>query len=75
MSEAKCKRCLGVGEGPTFEQAANNINHAVALSRGIPCGASYNRVVEINKKVVKIDKKVETKKTIKPKTDSIIVDE
>lgn len=47
MVTAKCNRCLGSATAETFEEARNNINHAVGLSRGIKCGDNYNFVVEI----------------------------
>ncbi len=47
MSKAKCTKCGGSAIGDTFEQARNNINHAVGLGRGIKCGDSYGCVTEI----------------------------
>jgi hypothetical protein len=47
MVQAKCQRCLGFAEGTTFEEASNKINHAIGLSRGKPCGANFNKVIEI----------------------------
>ena len=65
MSNVKCLRCGGVATGETFTQAASKINHASGLSRGIPCGNSYNRVVEIKDKIEK--PKLITKEKPKPK--------
>lgn len=47
MVTAKCTRCLGKAEGKSFEEASEKINHAVSLSRGIPCGDNYNCVEEV----------------------------
>ena len=47
MAEAKCRKCGGTATGNTFEEAAQKINHAVGLSRGIKCGRSYNCTIEI----------------------------
>ncbi len=33
--------------GSNFEEASKNINHAVALSRGIKCGDNYNKVQQV----------------------------
>lgn len=77
MSNVKCLRCGGVATGETFTQAASKINHASGLSRGIPCGNSYNRVVEIKDKIEKpklITKpkpKLITKEKPKPKTEIV----
>ena len=68
MVTAKCHRCGGISDGKTFEEASAKINHAVGLSRGIKCGASYGKV-----KQVKIPKplahttKVKIPKLEKPK--------
>lgn len=47
MVIAHCTRCLGKAQGETFEVASSKINHAVSLSRGIPCGDNYNCVEEL----------------------------
>ena len=47
MVIAHCTRCLGKAQGKTFEEASSKINHAVSLSRGIPCGDNYNCVEEL----------------------------
>lgn len=47
MVIAKCYRCGGSAEGKSFEEASEKINHAVGLSRGIPCGDNFNAVEEI----------------------------
>ena len=47
MVTAKCFRCYGSATGDTFEEASSLIDHAVGLSRGIPCGDNYNAVQEI----------------------------
>ena len=57
MAKALCRRCKGTAEGSTFEEASSKINHAVGLSRSIPCGASYGCVVDVS-----------PKSTIPPKT-------
>ncbi len=50
MAKALCRRCKGTAEGSTFEEASLKINHAVGLSRSIPCGASYGCVVDVSSK-------------------------
>jgi len=60
LVQAKCQRCLGSATGDSFEEASKKINHAVGLSRGIPCGNNYNRVFEImpdKKQVTKVESK------------------
>ncbi len=47
MTIAKCSRCGGKAQGVTFEEASSKINHAVALSRGIPCGDNFNCVEQV----------------------------
>jgi len=47
MATAKCFKCGGSAISDTFQQAEKLINHAVGLTRGIKCGASYNMVREI----------------------------
>lgn len=73
MSEAKCLKCSGSAFGDTYEQAKNNINHAVGLGRGIKCGDSYGCVTEIKPKQptskVVTEKPVETKPTESPKSE------
>lgn len=51
MAEAKCMRCLAHATGDTFEDAKCKINHAVGLSRGIPCGDNYNKVVDVTPEI------------------------
>ncbi len=53
MITAKCKKCGGTALGNTFEEASKKINHAVGLSRGIKCGANYNRVCEVKESTPK----------------------
>ena len=65
MAEAKCRKCGGRATGNTFEEAAQKINHAVGLSRGIKCGSNYNCTIEIK------DTKIPHPKVVsqeKPKT-------
>lgn len=59
MVIAHCTRCLGKAQGETFEVASSKINHAVSLSRGIPCGDNYNCVEELK------DTTIETKQSPK----------
>lgn len=47
LATAKCDRCGGSATGSTFDDAKSLIDHAVGLSRGIPCGDNYNAVIEI----------------------------
>lgn len=47
MITAKCNRCLGSATGETFDEASNNINHAVGLSRGVKCGRNYKQIVQV----------------------------
>lgn len=47
MVTAKCNRCLGSGTGETFKEASSKINHAVGLTRGVPCGPDFKRVIEV----------------------------
>jgi len=47
MTTANCTRCNATANGGTFEEASLLLNHAVGLSRGIPCGDNYNCVVEV----------------------------
>jgi hypothetical protein len=63
MVTAKCNRCRGSADGKTMQEARSKINHAQGKSRGIPCGDSYNCVVE-----VKSSKPVETVETPKEET-------
>jgi hypothetical protein len=53
MVIAHCTRCLGKAQGETFEVASSKINHAVSLSRGIPCGDNYNCVEELKEALTK----------------------
>ncbi len=48
-------RCLGTATGDSFDDASEKINHAVGMSRGLPCGKEYGCIVEI-----KEDKPVKT---------------
>ena len=68
MVQAKCNRCGGTAIGDTFEEAKSKINHAVGLTRSIPCGDNYNRVVEVlsNKPDKKSNPKPDTKPNPKP---------
>jgi hypothetical protein len=59
MVKAKCQRCFGSAEGITFEEASNKINHAIGLSRGVPCGSNFNKVVE-NKTETSVPERVTT---------------
>jgi len=52
MTTANCTRCNATATGGTLEEATLLLNHAVGLSRGIPCGDNYNCVVEITVDVV-----------------------
>ena len=45
MVTAKCTRCLGSATGKTFDEASAAINHAVGISRSIPCGDNYGCVI------------------------------
>ena len=54
MSKAKCNRCGGSASGDTYEQARHNINHAVGLSQGNPCGDSYGCVEEIKSEPIQV---------------------
>jgi len=62
---AKCTRCLGSGTGSTFEEASSKIDHAVGMSRGVPCGRSFNKVVEVGASTPK----PKAKKTTKPSAE------
>lgn len=53
MVTAHCTRCLGKAQGKSFEEASEKINHAVSLSRGIPCGDNYNCVEEVKENSTK----------------------
>lgn len=61
MIIAHCTRCLGKAQGETFEVASSKINHAVSLSRGIPCGDNYNCVEEVKETFSKQSPKEITK--------------
>lgn len=67
---AKCNRCLGSATGKSFDEASANIDHAVGLTRSIPCGANYNFVVEV-KSDNKTYKKVEAKSADKITLDEV----
>jgi len=64
LSQAKCTRCHATATGDTFEQASQKLNHAIGLGRGIKCGASYDKVVEIKSQTLNptTEKKIETPK-------------
>ncbi len=47
LTTAKCNRCGGSATADSFEKAKLLIDHAVGLSRNLPCGDSYNAVVEL----------------------------
>ncbi len=69
MANAKCTRCGGTASGKTFPEAANKIDHAVGLSRGIPCGASYGAVIDTTPKPVPPPPQVKpSPQTLAPKT-------
>lgn len=72
MAQAKCIKCGARAEGETFEIAAKKINHAIGLSRGIKCGASYDRVIEINQEKPKPKKIKEPSKPSKKQQEKII---
>ena len=65
MITAKCNKCGGTAFGETFVEASKNINHAVALSRGIKCGDNYNMVCQVDDSTPK--KPIVTKPTEAPK--------
>ena len=67
MTNVKCTRCGGTSSGTSFDDASINLNHASGLSRGIPCGSNYNRVVEVKDS----SKKVESKSSDKIKSDDV----
>ncbi|MEE9339503.1 MAG: hypothetical protein V3U87_15630 [Methylococcaceae bacterium] len=67
MVKALCRRCKGSAEGSTFEEASSKINHAVGLGRSIPCGASYDCVIDDSPKPAKTIPTPEPKKTTKIK--------
>ena len=52
MTIAKCNRCGATATAGTFEAASLLLNHAVGLSRGIPCGDNYNSVIEVVEPIV-----------------------
>lgn len=47
LTTAKCNRCGGSATGDSFEEAKLLINHAVGLSRNIPCGDDRNCTIEV----------------------------
>ncbi len=59
MSQAKCTRCHATATADTFEEASKKLNHAIGLGRGIKCGATYDRVIEIKSETVQTPKKAE----------------
>lgn len=62
MAKAKCTKCGGKAEGDTYEEAASKINHAVGLSRGIHCGSTYGKTIDVTeKKPQTSEKPVESK--------------
>ena len=73
MVLAKCTRCGGSGTDSTFEKASSNINHAVGKTRGVPCGPSFNRVIQVGDtpkaKKLTSKPKVEKSPTPKPKEE------
>lgn len=75
MTLAKCTRCGASSIGGTFEEASLLIDHAVGLSRGIPCGDNYNCVEEIKDTVVEPIVPESTTKEESPKVASITVPE
>lgn len=66
MTEANCTRCGASATGNSFEDASAKINHAIGLSRNIPCGDNYNCVVEVKKESYN---KIESKSGEKIKLD------
>ncbi len=70
MVTVKCTRCLGSATGKSFDEASAHIDHAVGLTRSIPCGANYNRIVEV-KSDNKTYKKVEGKSGDKITLDEV----
>jgi outer membrane biosynthesis protein TonB len=70
MVTAKCNRCHGSADGKTMQEARSKINHAQGKSRGIPCGNSYNCVVEVKSSKPVEEPKVETKSVEKPKEET-----
>jgi len=68
LAQAKCLRCSAQASGSSFEEATKKINHAVGLSRNIPCGASYGRIIDITPKPIV---KEAPKKTPKPKEPKV----
>ncbi len=74
MITAKCDRCGGTALGNSFEEASGKINHAVALSRGVKCGNSYNQVKQVKDSTPKKSTETpqtETKSIPKPKTEKL----
>lgn len=69
MAQAKCMRCGAAATGDSFEDASEKINHAVGMSRGVPCGKNYDRVVEIKDDKPKT-KPLRTKIEPQPKTET-----
>jgi len=76
MVIAHCTRCLGKAQGETFEVASSKINHAVSLSRGIPCGDNYNCVEELKEESTKQSDQDTTYSQVEGKsTDKVVLDE
>jgi len=47
LVDIRCWKCGGKSSGDTINEARSKLNHAVGLSRGIPCGDNYNCIEEI----------------------------
>lgn len=76
MVIAHCTRCLGKAQGETFEVASSKINHAVSLSRGIPCGDNYNCVEEVKDESTKESGQDTTYSKVEEKSgDKVVLDE
>jgi len=52
MVNIRCWKCGGKSSGTSLEDARTKLNHAVGLSRGIPCGDNYNCIEEIKDSTV-----------------------
>lgn len=70
MAEAKCTRCGATASGATFSEASSKLNHAQGKSRGKPCGASYNRIIEIKTNNSKSESTIPKVETPKKETES-----
>ena len=74
MSQAKCFKCGATAQADIFEQARKQLNHAIGLGRGIKCGDSYGRVIEIGKPIVSPSRNTtRTKKEEKKDTSPEII--